>query len=156
METDAEIIEQFVRCFEKNSEQQPVHRQTSRDKLDSIYSKLRGRLPPLFEELLLTFRWAGVDLERFYLFANPLGDDLSGFENEIFKDHGLSSVLIEGGFIQFGKAEEFSNYDPICFNTRKRLKDGDCLIVQLDHEEILCNFRLKEVTQVSSFFSRIC
>jgi hypothetical protein len=180
VQKDAEIIEQFVRSFGKHdelfvpdyydpiteqfslenpnqSEQrcwQPVRQQTSRDKLDSVYSKLPDRLPPLFEELLLTFRWARVGLKRLYLLANPLGDDLSGFEKEIFKDHGLSAVLIKGSFIQFAKAAEF-NYDPICFDTRKRTKNGGCQIVQLDHEEILCNSRIKEVAQIASSFREL-
>ena len=180
VQKDTEIIEQFVRSFGKyddllvpdyydpitesfaienqdQSEQrhwQPLRKQTGRDKLESVYSKLPNHLPPMFEELLLTFRWAGVDLERFYLHANPLGNDLSGFEKEVFKDRGLSSALIEGGFVQFGKAAEF-NYDPICFNTRKHLGDGDCPIVQLDHEEILCNFRLKEVGQLAPSFRNL-
>jgi hypothetical protein len=174
------IIERFVRSFEKYDELlvpeyydpiteqfaiksptesdrrhwQPVSQETGRDKLDSLYSKLPGRLPLLFEELLLTFRWAEVNLKLVRLVANPLGDDLSGFEQEVFKDRGLSSILLDGGFTQFGKAADY-NYDPICFDTRKRSKDGDCRIVRLDHEEVLCNSRLKEVSQIAPSFREL-
>jgi hypothetical protein len=151
------ITEQFVIKSPTESDRrhwQPVRQETGRGRLDSLYSKLPARLPLLFEELLLTFRWAEVDLKRLRLLANPIGDDLSGFEKEVFKDRGLSSILVDGGFIQFGKAADY-NYDPICFDTRKPSKDSDCRIVRLDHEEVLCNFRLKEVSQIAPSFREL-
>jgi hypothetical protein len=152
MRIAAEISERFVQSFEKYDETVVlVHQETDKNKLEAIYSKLPGHLPPLFEELLLKFRWASIDLKHIYLLANPPGNDLRGFENEIFKDKTLSSVLIRGGFVQFGKAAEF-NYDPVCFNLQKRSEDGDCQVVQLDHEEILCNSQLKEIKQISPSF----
>jgi hypothetical protein len=47
--------------------------------LEALYSRLPTKFPPLFERLLLTFRWADVSLERYTLMANPPGPDFEGF-----------------------------------------------------------------------------
>jgi len=44
--------------------------------LDPVYAKLPSRFPPLYEQLVLSYRWADVDLQRFTLLANPTGDEL--------------------------------------------------------------------------------
>ncbi|SRR6266481_7084648 len=56
----------------------PVREATDPSKLESVYAQLPARFPPLFESLLLTYRWPEVDLRLYRLHANPLGADLSG------------------------------------------------------------------------------
>ncbi len=45
--------------------------------LEGIYSKLAARFPPIFERLVLSYRWAEVDLTDYRLIANPPGTDLT-------------------------------------------------------------------------------
>jgi hypothetical protein len=71
--------------------------------LEPIYEKLPARFPPLYELLVLTYRWAEVDLEAYRLLANPPGPDLSGLFAKMMCDPGLWNALIPAGFIQFGR-----------------------------------------------------
>ena len=119
--------------------------------LDPLYAKLPGRFPPLYERLVLTYRWADVDLGRYTLLANPPGPDLSRLLNGISKDPALWKSLIPAGYIRFAKGPDY-DYDPVCFDIRERKKNHDYRIVKIDHEKILCNSRVKVVAELASSF----
>jgi hypothetical protein len=93
----------------------PILQTTGATMLDPLYAKLPARFPPLYEELLLTYRWAEVDLGSYRLFGNPLGTDLLGLLHGISKDKFLSTCLPKNGYIPFGKGPDI-DYDPVCFD----------------------------------------
>ncbi|HKF22942.1 MAG TPA: hypothetical protein VKE93_15325 [Candidatus Angelobacter sp.] len=130
---------------------QPAKVSTPASCLEKIYRKLPDPFPPLFESLVLSYRWAEVDLRSYRLLANPLGPDLSGLLEEISHDVGLWEALLPAGYIAFGKGPDI-DYDPVCFDTRSRTREGDCRIVKIDHEEILCNYRVKVVGELAPSF----
>ena len=103
---------------------------------------------------LLRYRWAEVDLRKFTLLANPPGDGLGGFLHQISKDQAIWKGLKQTGFIQFGKAAG-GNYDPICFDRASREKNGDYGIVRIDHQEILCNNRVKLSAEIAPSFEQL-
>jgi hypothetical protein len=70
---------------------------------------------------------------------------------EIFRDQVLAVTTLRNGYIQFARPETGS-YDPICFDARKRGANREFAIVRLDHEEILCNERIREVEKVADSF----
>jgi|SRR4029077_15438076 len=55
-----------------------------------LYAKLPARFPPLYEQLLLSYRWAEVDLPSFTLLANSPGEGLSGLRQLVMKEKGLA------------------------------------------------------------------
>ena len=116
--------------------------------LEPIYAELPAKFPRLYETLVLSYRWPEVDLGLFTLMANPLGPDLSGL---MVRDTNLTETLIPAGFIQFGKGPDY-DYDPVCFDISARKKNRDYRIVKIDHEEILCNYRLKIVKELAPSF----
>jgi hypothetical protein len=122
--------------------------------METIYSKLPAKFPPLFERLLLTFRWADVSLDRYTLVANPPGPDLEGFFQGISKDPGLWEALIPTGFLRFGKGPDM-DYDPVCFDMNSRKKNHEMRVVKIDHEEILCNYRVKVVAELAPNFEAL-
>ena len=124
---------------------------TSRAALEPVYQALPGPFPPLFEELLLSYRWATVDLDAVELLANPLSPALNGFVDQVLRDRGLADALLPKGLLQFAR-KGAARYDPICFVTSKRRNGGDCPIVQVDHEEILCHGRVKILREVAPTF----
>jgi hypothetical protein len=124
---------------------------TERSALDSVYSELPAQFPPLYELLVLSYRWAEVDLGLFTLLPNPLGPDLSGL---LVRDQILTDFLLPLGYIQFGKGPD-ADYDPVCFDISSRKKNGDYGIVKIDHEEILCNDRLKVVADLAPNFEEL-
>jgi hypothetical protein len=175
-----ELIERFVASFDKLDEMaefpeiyqlvgqlavggpdsygrvrwRPKKVHTDHSQLEFLLSKLPARFPPLFEELVLSYRWAEVDLKSFRLLPNPPGPDLSGLMKQMSKDPALWENLLSAGYIQFGMGPDM-DYDPVCFNIRSRTKDRDYKIVKIDHEEILCNNRVKVVAQLAPSFRRL-
>ena len=132
----------------------PIRVETPPECLEPLYSKLPARLPPLFERLVLSYRWAEVDLQLFTLLANPPGPDLKTFSSGIVNSGPLSIFLVRAGYIQFGKGSG-GDYDPVCFDVSSRKKNRDCRVVKIDHEEILCNDRLKIVAVLASSFEQL-
>jgi hypothetical protein len=109
----------------------PVRVETPASQLQEVYAELPGKFPNLFERLLLSYRWAEVDLGTYRLLANAPGSDFNGFFQQIFNDPALWETLIPAGFIQFGKGPDL-DYDPVCFDIKSRKKGGDCRIVKID------------------------
>ncbi len=86
--------------------------QTDAYALEPPYAKVPARFPRLYEQLLISYRWAEVDLQSFTLLANSPGEGLSGLLQHIMKDKGLWETLIPNGYIQFGKGPDM-DYDPV-------------------------------------------
>src|SRR5262249_44612083 len=167
MPSEASLVERYVACFEKLGELianensdvaskqlaigdpdqwgerqwRPVLANSKVSSLEKIYSELPGRFPPLFERLVLSYRWAEVDLQLYTLIANPPGRGLRALLREMSSDSFMWQCLVEAGYIRFGKGPDY-DYDPVCFDLNSRKKNNDCKIVKIDHEEILCNDRV--------------
>ncbi|MFZ3330571.1 MAG: hypothetical protein WA197_08075 [Candidatus Acidiferrales bacterium] len=119
--------------------------------LEPIYSKLPARFPPLFEQFVLSYRWAEVDLKLCRLLPNPPGMSLDGLLKEMSRDPAIWSALLPAGYIQFGKGPDM-DYDPVCFDIGSGNRNRDYKIVKIDHEEILCDYRVKIVSQLAPSF----
>jgi len=152
--SDAELLAAFVALFEPlYDEEAPAACKQTTDisALERLYRRLPAKFPQLYEQLVLSYRWQKSDVrEGFLLLPNPHGGDLTGLADAIFRDKGMYSEMLPSGFIQFGCRAAY-DYDPICFHT------GNCTsldypIVVLDHEEILCNWRIKIVDTIASSF----
>lgn len=132
---------------------QPLRVNTDPLMLEPLYAKLPGRFPRLYERLVLSYRWAEIDLKSYRLIANPPGADLSRLFEEITKDNALRDALFPAGYVQFGKGPDV-DYDPVCFDINA-MKNGDCRIIKIDHEEILCNDRIKIVAEPATSFEEM-
>jgi hypothetical protein len=171
---DFRLVEKYVASFEKlddmmASGSDPVAMQLSIGKsegrerwrparadtppaaLEEIYAKIPRRFPRLYERLVLSYRWAEVDLATHALLPNPPGPGLIGLFLGISGDRGLWESLRSAGFVQFGRAAG-GNYDPVCFDMNSKRRSGDFRIVRIDHEEILCNYRVKVVCELAASF----
>jgi hypothetical protein len=171
------LLERFVASFEKLDEMRvsdpiaqqlatgdrdehlcsrwrPIKVDTEPSLLDPVYSMVPGRFPPLFERLVLSYRWAEVDLGSYRLMANPPGTSLDALLHEMSKDPIIWNCLLEAGYIQFGKGPDI-DYDPVCFDVSTRTKNDDCKIVKIDHEEILCHDRVKMVAELAPTFEQL-
>ena len=152
MSSDTQLLEQFVECFDEFDDDGVVPRHTDLSLLAPFYAKLPARFPSLFEQLLTNYRWPEVHLRRLRLLPNPSGPGFDAFVRGLFQDQGLVDVLLAHGFIQFGRAVDGAIYDPICFDSRRRRRGGDCPVVRLNHESALLNCRIKLVTELAPTF----
>lgn len=123
--------------------------------VDVLESKLPRRLPASYRNLVTRYAFGSFDAAELMFLGNTghdLEDDLT---ISIFHDPIMSRVTLANGYIQFARPTTGS-YDPICFNTTKPASNREFAIVQLDHEQILINERIKVVEKVSdSFFNFI-
>jgi len=132
----------------------PVKIETPESQVQELYAELPARFPKLFEGMLLSYRWAEVDLGTYRLLANPPGPTLGGLLRQMSQAPALWEALIPAGFIQFGNGPDL-DYDPVCFDIKTRKQGGDCRIVKIDHEEILCNNRVKVVAELAPSFYQL-
>jgi hypothetical protein len=177
MNNDSQLIDNFVATFEKVddlsisadlnpeasklavgdfeedgfSQWRPIQVATEPSALEVLYAKLPARFPPLYERLVLSYRWAEVDLGLLRLLANPPGPSVAALGEEIARDQAMQEVLVLNQCLQFGRGPDY-DYDAVCFDWSRRLPDGDCPVVKIDHEEILCNRRFKIVAELAPSF----
>lgn len=161
--SDIDITEEIVKSFIQGTTEitwkdwRPQVYQTEASELPQFYQALgllgRGstRFPPLYETLILSYRWSEVDLGRYRLLANKFALDLSPLSGCIRKAEGFFSTLTSNGYWQFGKAEN-DDFDPVCFDFRHRQKNGDCRIVRIDHEDIMRRYLIREVEELAPNF----
>jgi len=135
-----ENVPELLRCGDVDkagwSTWRPVRFSTPARHLVELYRLIPGPLPPLFEELLLSYRWLEVDLRLLRLRPNPPGPGLVGFADSILEDVALTDYLFPRRLVPFGKGAG-TNYDPVCFDLSKAGANCDRPVVQLDHEDIL-------------------
>jgi hypothetical protein len=177
---DAELIDKFVSCFKRLDEMvlwydpelsdselvtsteegsrykrwRPLRIDTPPAALETLYGVLPVPLPRLYERLVLSYRWASVDLGRYRLLANPPGPSLNGLLQKLHGDPALWQALLPAGYILFGHGPDL-DYDPVCFDFRRGRSGDDCRVVKLDHEEILCYDRIKEVAVLAPTFREL-
>jgi len=149
---DDDLLARFVSVFARFDEGASVRRvSTAPAALADLYRHVPGPFPPLFERLLLTYRWNLVDLDLITLLANPVSEGLKGFRSEVVRDTGLTETLHPAGLAQFARPGDI-NYDPVCFVTSRRTRDMDCPIVRVDHEGLLVERRLRITAEVAPSF----
>jgi hypothetical protein len=140
-----------------------IREDTPKSALDKLYAEIPAKFPPIYERLVLTYRWDRSELEignppgrltSFEIFGNPPGRDLDELRGELFRDQGLKTTCLASGFIQFASGPNFS-YDAICFDTSQKNSKGDYALVQLDHESILCKDKIRLVRTIAPSFESL-
>lgn len=129
----------------------PIIQRTDEAELHRFYAKLPGRFPRLYESLVLSYRWLEVDVGIVTLLGNPPGPLDAGLFHEMTGDLCLAGILLGRSLIQFAKGPGCS-YDPVCFDAAECTRNGDSMILQFDHEAILCDGRLGDPKVVASSF----
>jgi hypothetical protein len=156
---DDELLARFVVLFRVEDlgeygepVDSPQRVDTPQEVLEELRAALPGRLPPLYERLLLSYRWPEAEVDgRLRLLPNPIDSGPSGLLAAMQGDQVLWAELIPRGMVQFGKGPGIC-YDPVCFDLRRRAKNGDCPVLQLDHEALLCYSRIEIVAELAPSF----
>jgi hypothetical protein len=121
--------------------------------IEVLESKLPSRLPTSFRSLVTRYAFASFDIGPLRVFGNTGLDEEDDLNVAIFRDPTMAQALLKNGYIQFARPDTGS-YDPICFDARKSAANREFAIVRLDHEQILCNDRIKVVEKVADSFFR--
>lgn len=117
-----------------------------------IMKKVPKRLPHSYSSLITRYVFPAFQVGPVFIFANTGQDSFWEMSARIFMDGFLSGHLMRNGYIQIGHPLSY-NYDPVCFDTKQASKHGcECPLVQISHEEILCNSKLKVVREIAPSF----
>jgi hypothetical protein len=124
---------------------------------EAFEQELHLQFPPSFRSLMSRYAFPAFQCGPVFLYANT-GDELLSeqdftweFKERTFRDKGLIGALFPAGYLQVGNPHD-TDYDPICFDTKNRRDDGECPLVGIDHEGILCWSKIRVVKEIASSF----
>lgn len=118
--------------------------------VEELVQKLPQGWPKPFRSLIERYRFCSFEIGPLMFFANSGHELFYELSDRVFKDKGIFPTLHKNGFLQFGLPHE-ANYDPVCFNMKRRNR-ADAPIVQLDHEEILLRNRVRIIQEIAPSF----
>ncbi len=119
--------------------------------IEALEARLPFPFPPSFRSLVRRYVYPDFTVGALWLLANtgePLFREMS---DAIVRDKHLNKILRQHGYQQFARPET-GDYDPICFDTRRKLKGGEYPIVRVDHEAIACHGRIGKVREIAPSF----
>ncbi len=121
--------------------------------IEDFEKKLPKVLPRSFRSLVTRYSFQSFDLRGITFFGNSGGskDNFNDLVVACFADKHLTETLLPSGYVQIGRPDT-GDYDPICFDTKKSKQNREYSIVRIDHEEVLCNYRIKVTAEIASSF----
>ena len=119
----------------------PIRAEDNGSRLLVFEEKLLKRLPQSFESFLSRYSFPPFNLLGITFFG--WDSDLSKYILEASSPkNSLSEVLIPAGYVQIGRPDT-GNFDAICFDLNHQAQNREHQVVQVDHEEILCNWKVR-------------
>ena len=107
------------------------------------------RLPKSFRHLVTNYAFRPYWWGPISFFGNSETYDAFNLHIATMRDDMLWQVTRGAGFIYFGRPD-VANYDPICF--APTASDRESPLVQLDHEAILIDRRIKVAREIAPSF----
>ena len=114
------------------------------------------RLPRSFRSLIARYLFPAFEVSPLVLYSVGVrGPKSTGeeFRYAIF-DAIIFPFLLDKGLLRFARPHDWS-YDPVCFDFRKANRKSEPGVVRVDHEEILCNDRLRVIETISPVFHEL-
>jgi len=122
-------------------------------RLEELEAKLPMRLPQSFRSLLSRYSFPRFDAGGITFFA--WSEKIDEYTAEAMAAEGsLSELLLPAGFVQIGRPDT-GIFDAVCFDLNDRKQNPECRVVLIDHEEILCNWRVKVMRELWQSFRRL-
>jgi hypothetical protein len=122
------------------------------DWIDPLESKLPTALPPSYRSFVTRYLFPAFEADSLILLANTGQVLYHEMRLAIFRDTVLAQVLVKNGFIQFARPGN-GHYDPVCFDTKRCIRDGEYPIVRIDYAEILRRSAIKVTEHIAPSFT---
>jgi hypothetical protein len=118
-----------------------VRPEDNSSRLHNLEAQLARCLPPSFESFLSRYSFQSFDASGISFFGwGPESTELREVASP--KKGSLSELLLPAGYFQIGRLDTGS-FDAVCFDMNTQKQNREYRIVLADHEEILCNLRVK-------------
>jgi hypothetical protein len=143
----------LIDSFAAKLESQGVHieRANNLALLEKLEAGVPKKLPQSFESLLLRYSFPPFDAGGITFFGWK--SDSSELFHVLPPNEGtLSELLLPSGYVQIGRPDT-GDFDAVCFDLNSAKQNREYRIVRADHEEILCNFRVRIVEELWPSFS---
>jgi hypothetical protein len=137
------LIESFAAMLGRHGV--PIREENNALRLSGLEERLPKRLPQSFESLLSRYSFPTFDVVGITFFAWE--SDSSLYTTEAARPAGsLSELLIPAGYVQVGRPDT-GDFDAVCFDLNQRSQNREYRIVQVDHEDILCNWKVRVTSE---------
>jgi hypothetical protein len=137
--TTDKLIESFAAMVKEHGV--PIRQEDNASRLRSLEKKLPKRLPQSFESFLGRYSFPAFDVVGITFFGWE--SDSNAYNKEALAAAGsLSELLIPAGYVQIGRPDT-GDFDAICFDLNQQPQNREYRIVQVDHEDILCNWKVR-------------
>jgi len=121
--------------------------------IDVVQKRLPFELPVCFSNLVRSYAFTDFEISRFHHYDNYDGNEDWCWHIALVKDPIIFDLCNRYHFLPVGQPEG-GNYDRICLDLN-RLKEGDCPLVQLDHEMILQREKIKIVSELTPSYNKL-
>ena len=119
----------------------PIREEQNESRLRVFEERWPKRLPQSFESFLSRHSFPAFDVLEISFFGWDA--DSNGYTEEASTAKGsLSELLIPAGYVQIGRPDTGS-FDAICFDFNQKSQNREYAVVQVDHEDILCNWKVR-------------
>jgi hypothetical protein len=131
----------------------PIRPEDNALRLRMLEKKLPQRMPQSFESFLSRYSFKAFDVLGITLFDWDSDSNRYIIEASAPKN-SLSELLIPAGFVQIGRPDG-GDFDAICFDFNQQYQNREYRIVQVDHEDILCNWKVRVTGEVWPSFIKL-
>jgi len=131
----------------------PIRGEDNATRLLAIEEQLPKRMPQSFESFLARYSFPEFDVLGVTLFEWE--SDSNKYIVEASAPKGsLSELLIPAGYVQIGRPKSGS-FDAICFDLNQQAQNREYRVVQVDHEDILCNWKVRVTGELWPSFVKL-
>jgi hypothetical protein len=131
----------------------PIRAEDNRSRLRILEEKLPKRMPESFESFLSRYAFPAFDVLGITLFEWDSDSNKYIVEASAPKN-SLSELLIPAGYVQIGRPDT-GDFDAICFDLNHQAQNRECRVVQVDHEDILCNRKVRVTGELWPSFIKL-
>jgi hypothetical protein len=119
----------------------PIRDEDNKSRLRLFEAKVPKRLPQSFASFLSRYSFPAFNVGGISLFG--WDSDSNAYTEEASAAKGsLSELLLPAGYVQIGRPDT-GIFDAVCFDLNEQNQNREYRIVQVDHEDILCNWRVR-------------
>ena len=150
MPTTDQLIDSFASMVKGRGV--PIRPDDNASRLRMFEKKLPKRMPQSFESLLSRYSFPAFDVLGITLFEWDSESNKYIVEASAPKN-SLSELLIPAGYEQIGRPDT-GDFDAICFDLNREAQNREYRVVQVDHEDVLCNWKVRVTEELwPSFIS---
>ena len=151
MSTTDQLIDSFAAMVKYRGV--PIRGEDNATRLLMLEEQLPKRMPQSFESFLSRYSFPEFDVLGITLFewesdANKYIVEASAPKNS------LSELLIPAGYVQIGRPDT-GDFDAICFDLNCQAQNCEYRVVQVDHEDILCNGKVRVTGELWTSFIKL-